>query len=87
MDRGFDGLFQEDVEEGDEEGEGPGEEKDTSAAVDGYVWFSLLDAVAEVTRLNWEQIYKIPAMDFLSYLVYAKAKNRRKAQEIKKYNK
>lgn len=48
----------------------------------------MIEAVIELTNLNIEQVYRMPAQDFFIYLEYINEKNRRKyiqqRQEIAK---
>jgi hypothetical protein len=37
--------------------------------------------------MPWDKIYEIPAIEFLSYLVYVRAKNTRARNELKKIKK
>lgn len=44
-----------------------------------------MEAVAEVTRLDFTQIYEMPAIEFLSYACYVNYKRRREEQQIKEF--
>ena len=70
--------------------EGGGEESSGgTGTVDVYVWFNNIEAVSEVTRLNWDEIFDMKAQDYLAYLAYVKEKARREEirirQEAAKY--
>lgn len=44
-----------------------------------------MEAVAEVTRLNFNQLYEMPAIEFLSYVSYVDYKRRKEEQMIREF--
>lgn len=49
------------------------------------VYIGLMEAVAEVTRLNFNQLYEMPAIEFLSYVSYVDYKRRKEEQMIREF--
>ena len=43
-----------------------------------------MDAVAETTRFNFEQVYEMPILDFFGYVKYVDYKRRREQAAIDK---
>lgn len=44
----------------------------------------MFDAVAELTNFNFEEIYKLPIVEFLNYNVYIRRKNKELNDKAKK---
>lgn len=48
------------------------------------IWYSLIDAVSEMIRVSWLQVYKLGVFEFLNYATLAIIRNKRLANEQKK---
>ena len=44
----------------------------------------MMDAVIQFARLDIYQVYKMPAMEFFAYVQYVAAREKKKADDIKK---
>ena len=83
-------VFEPDVKEGNEEDQGQGEEepdKDTDAEDgrdDSYIWFSLIEAVSETTKFDFDHIFQMPIVETLAYLSYIKIKRAKEAAQIRR---
>lgn len=51
------------------------------------LWLECIDAVSSVTRLNWSQIWELPAMEFLTYLQYYNYKMKKEARKAEEFRK
>lgn len=51
------------------------------------IWLACAEAVAELTRFNFERVFRMPVMEFFAYLSYVNYKRRAQEQELKKINK
>ena len=82
------------TDEGDEmdieEKTGEGESEDsvsTDAGIgeifNGYL--ALLDEVAQLTRLNFYQVWDMNIAEFFSYVAYSRWKSKKQAENIKKW--
>ena len=73
---------EEPVEEGEEGGENDGgtdgEDKEYNPTVNLRKWLECIDAVSEITRLNWSQVFDITALEFFAYIAYYNYKMRKK---------
>ena len=49
------------------------------------VWLSLVEAVSDLTKLNWPEIYSMCAMEFFAYVTYVNYKRRKELDEIRKF--
>ena len=79
------------VEEGKEQNSGTGKtskrdrKTDNNNRTGSKVLISLLecvDAVHQLTGLNWEQIYRIAAVDFLAYINFWNYKQRKEQKAL-----
>lgn len=50
------------------------------------VWLACAEAVAELTRFDFNQVFSMPAMEFFTYLSYINYKRRKQDAELKKIN-
>lgn len=60
-----------------------GDEQDASGTQQTN-WLTLIDSVSDLTKINWNDIWKLNIYDFFNYYVYAKEKNERQLQKIQK---
>lgn len=51
------------------------------------VWISLVEAVSELTRYDFEKVYSIPVVEFFTYVSYIKWREKKREQDLKKINK
>ena len=53
------------------------------------VWLSFVDAVSDLTKLNWPEVFNMSVMEFfafLSYQIYKNEKEKRQFEEWKRKN-
>ena len=50
------------------------------------IWLACAEAVAELTRFNFERVFRMPVMEFLAYLAFVNYKRRKEEQELAKIN-
>ena len=50
----------------------------------GYSCFALIDAVIQFTLMDIERVYRMEAAEFFAYVEYIRAREKRKADEIRK---
>lgn len=50
----------------------------------GFAIFTLIDYVIQFTHLNIKEIYNMVADEFFSYVDYIRAREKRKADEVKR---
>lgn len=74
-------LFSEDSTQGMEE-QGTEQESSENSKDNSFVWISHIEAVSELTRLDFDKTQAMPAYNFLSYLVYVDFKRRKEKQEL-----
>ena len=84
-----DGGEDEDNEvDGAEEGEGTGEGSgESDSGVKAYVWISLVEAVSDLTKYDFEKVFQMPAIEFFTFMNYAKYKSERERRRIEAINK
>ena len=75
-----------------ESGEGGVDDPRTVTGPDGSTgavrirkWFEAVDAVSELTRLNWNQVYELPAIDFLIYIKFYNWKQKKREQQLNQF--
>ena len=49
------------------------------------VWLSLIEAVSDITKYNWGEIYEMSINEFLAYVAYYQYKMKKKEQELKEF--
>ena len=71
----------------DEEGE-PRDKKENersggeSSTDGGYVWLNFLDAVSDITKLNWNEVWTMHIGEFFTYLTYTIEKHKREKKAM-----
>ena len=72
------------------EGDG-GSNEDTvepgDGRIRGTVWLSCVEAVSDLTKYDWEKVFRMSAMEFFVFLAYHNYKVKKQEQEIKKIRK
>ena len=48
-------------------------------------WFSAVDAVSELLRDTWANVFSLPALDFLTYIKYYNYKQRKREQQMEQF--
>ena len=48
-------------------------------------WMEAINAVSEITRLNWSQVFDITALEFFAYLSFYNYTKRKEQQEIEAF--
>lgn len=46
----------------------------------------LMEAVAEMTKYNFSQIYDMPIVEFLTYTAYLRYKAKKEEEQIRQFN-
>lgn len=82
----------EDEDDKDQEGnardsdEDEGTEEDDSSVSDDYSrkwgWLAMVDTVSEITRLNWQEVFKLSVIEFLNIACYARDKAEHEKQQV-----
>ena len=70
-------------EEGDAGGDGDTDGAD-NGRVSGTVWLGAVDAVSDLTKYNWREVFQMSAMEFFVFLKYHNYKMRKQELQIKK---
>lgn len=73
-----------------EKGEGDGEGDSVGDEVNGGrigldVWLSLVEAISDLTKYDWEKVFKMSALEFFAFLSYVKMKRLREKREIEEF--
>lgn len=48
-------------------------------------WLKAVEAVAELTRVSWNEVYEYPILDTLTYIRYHNIKMEKKKREIDEF--
>ena len=70
---------------GDAESPGDTDEPDTRRG-NLHVWISCVEAVSQLTRFDFERVFRMPIMEFFAYLAFVNYKRRKEEQELAKIN-
>lgn len=74
------------MEEGKENGTGEtGNGADTANKI--YVWISLVEAVSELTKYDFEKVFNMEAIEFFSFVTYCRFKAEKEKRRIEALNK
>lgn len=48
------------------------------------MWLDAVQAVSDLTKYNWKQVFEMSALEFFAFLSYYNYKMRKQEQEIKR---
>ena len=71
--------------EGNDKGDGDTDEPDARPNK-LYIWIDCVKAVSELTRFDFERVYRMPVVEFFSYIAYYNFDGRRRERELQKIN-
>ena len=71
--------------EGNDESDGAATEPDTGRNK-LYIFLDCAKAVAELTRFNFERVFRMPVIEFFAYVAYVNFDTRRRERELQKIN-
>ena len=70
---------------GDAESPGDTDEPDTRRG-NLHVWLDAVAAVSDMTKFNWNEVYRMPVIEFFAYIAYVNYRRRKEEQELAKIN-
>lgn len=70
-------------EEGDAGGDGDTDGAD-NGRVSGTVWLSAVEAVSDLTKYNWREVFQMSALEFFTFLRYVNYKRVKEQRELRK---
>lgn len=70
-------------QEGDGGSDGNPDGPDTGR-VNGTVWLSAVEAVSDLTKYNWKQVFDMSALEFFVFLRYVNYKRVKEQRELRK---
>ena len=71
--------------EGDDKGDGDTDEPDAGRGK-LYVWLDCVKAVSELTRFDFERVYRMPVVEFFCYVAFYNFRQRREEEQLRKLN-
>lgn len=51
-----------------------------------HIWLSAVQAVSDLTKYDWEKVFRMSVMEFFSFLAFYNYQQKKREQEIKKMN-
>lgn len=75
----------EEREQGDKGDSGESGERDTEFKA--YVWISLVEAVSDLTKYDFEKVFQMQVIEFFAFLGYVRFKNERERKRLESLNK
>ena len=85
----YSNLFNQETEEGDEEGEGYGEKDDDgeSNTEFGTKWgfINMVDTVSNTVQESWDKVFEMKIREFLNILCYSRDKAEYERKKIEEY--
>lgn len=76
----------EDKEQGTEEGTG-GEDPGPSGFAKRWGWYAHVDGISETMRISWDDVFKMPVLQFLNMICYRNDKAEEQKREIERWKK
>ena len=70
-----------------QEGTGGGDgdtDEVNSGRVSGTVWLSAVEAVSDLTKYNWREVFQMSALEFFTFLRYVNYKRAKEQRELRK---
>lgn len=70
--------------EGMDKGDEPANETD-DGRTSMRTWLSLVEAISDLTKYDWEKTFKMCVVEFFSFLSYVNYKRKKQEQEIREF--
>ena len=83
--RNYPVIFEETDGEGDEERTGESERATKgNRGSQSNIWFLMIEQVSDLTKLNWNEVYSLSAVEFMNYATIAKIKILKHNEQVRK---